>query len=586
MKKLITLILAPLLILFLASATSFAEEEVDLTQGLVAYYPFSGNANDASGNGNHGAVDGATLVEDRYGNPNSAYSFNGYGDYIEIPYSESLNIEYGITIGFWMNRNADQSLYYPAETKAYIVKQIDGISLWVLDNSGCLGGLGNSKVTPLQEWVHYCFTVNSDGYATMYKNGERVCTGRSTIPMIPSENVLRIGMENESHGSYNGLLDEVVIYDRALSATEVQQLVVSENVVPDTPDTPDEPAEDDSINLNKGLVAYYPFNGNANDASGNGNHGTVYDAALVEDRYGEPDSAYSFDGDRDYIEIPHSESFNIENEISFSFWMRRNEDQALHYPGEYKSFIFVKPTDGNENFRLDSFSFPLIQLYDTGGMRWNKGTYGTCIGSEGAFSGVCNDVTGEPSIVPLHTWAHYCFTRDMEGNTKLYENGVLVDEGSFRAGDSLLISSVPLRIGMKNGAHYSYNGILDEITIYNRTLSATEVKWLMISDNVVTDVLCPDCPAVPTTIQELLEATSLGSSVKEFKMKQHTNNDKRELKLKIEYDELLDMEDLETLTDVKVTVVLEFGDEVYTLSGNVDLEYKSGKHHEELKNHK
>ena len=52
--------------------------------GLLGSYPFNGNANDASGNGNNGVVNGATLTADRFGNPNSAYLFNGINAYIDI----------------------------------------------------------------------------------------------------------------------------------------------------------------------------------------------------------------------------------------------------------------------------------------------------------------------------------------------------------------------------------------------------------------------------------------------------------------------------------------------------------------------
>jgi len=54
----------------------------DLTTGLVAYYPFNGNANDASGNGNNGTVYSATLTADRFGNVNNIYSLNGIDGYI------------------------------------------------------------------------------------------------------------------------------------------------------------------------------------------------------------------------------------------------------------------------------------------------------------------------------------------------------------------------------------------------------------------------------------------------------------------------------------------------------------------------
>jgi hypothetical protein len=70
------------------------------TDSLVGYWSFSGNANDKSGNNNHGTVNGATLTEDRFGIPNSAYIFDGIDDYITLPqdfdYSER-------TISLWFN---------------------------------------------------------------------------------------------------------------------------------------------------------------------------------------------------------------------------------------------------------------------------------------------------------------------------------------------------------------------------------------------------------------------------------------------------------------------------------------------------
>ncbi|WP_141699533.1 hypothetical protein [Candidatus Marithrix sp. Canyon 246] len=62
------------------SAALSGNVSADLNDGLVAYYPFNGNAEDESGNGNHGTVNGATLSEDRFGNQESAYSFDGIDD--------------------------------------------------------------------------------------------------------------------------------------------------------------------------------------------------------------------------------------------------------------------------------------------------------------------------------------------------------------------------------------------------------------------------------------------------------------------------------------------------------------------------
>lgn len=61
-----------------------------LTNGLVAYFPFNGNANDASGNGHNGTVYGATLTTNRFGNPNGAYYFDGSSAYITAPFTNTV----------------------------------------------------------------------------------------------------------------------------------------------------------------------------------------------------------------------------------------------------------------------------------------------------------------------------------------------------------------------------------------------------------------------------------------------------------------------------------------------------------------
>ena len=78
---------------------------IDLTAGLIAYYPFNGNANDMSGNGNNGSVAGATLSEDRFGNPDSAYYFDG-NDYINIGQLPQLQGAQGITVSCWVRRTS------------------------------------------------------------------------------------------------------------------------------------------------------------------------------------------------------------------------------------------------------------------------------------------------------------------------------------------------------------------------------------------------------------------------------------------------------------------------------------------------
>ena len=75
--------------------------------------------------------------------------------------------------------------------------------------------------------------------------------------------------------------------------------------------------------LNDGLIAFYPFNGTANDLSGNDHHGTVNGAILTEDRFGNPDGAFRFDGIDDYISIPNSLDFQPgQDEYSVAAWIK------------------------------------------------------------------------------------------------------------------------------------------------------------------------------------------------------------------------------------------------------------------------
>ena len=81
------------------------------TNGLVAYYPFDGNANDDSGNGNNGTVNGATLTTDRFGNANSAYSFDGQS-YIRVPHTNMLNFGTGdYSLSVWANKSGNRWLH-------------------------------------------------------------------------------------------------------------------------------------------------------------------------------------------------------------------------------------------------------------------------------------------------------------------------------------------------------------------------------------------------------------------------------------------------------------------------------------------
>ena len=108
----------------------------------IGYYPFNGNANDESGNDHHGIVKGATLTADRFGMPESAYSFNGQFDLIQVPNETSLNFQDGITISLWLKADEfnDSRESYPIshgnwETRWKISISPDRTIRWTLKSN-------------------------------------------------------------------------------------------------------------------------------------------------------------------------------------------------------------------------------------------------------------------------------------------------------------------------------------------------------------------------------------------------------------------------------------------------------------------
>lgn len=198
--------------------------------GLMAYYPFNGNANDESGNENDGTVYGATLTTDRFENDNSAYSFDGVDDYILLP-GLFLNDEW--TISFWQYKSSVQTDVTPT---LIFVNDGDGSDVWiyntgtgnnnlVLDrNTGGFvtwGGILNSDV-----WQYITITFNYNGGAnTTYAYVNGVQQAVKSFPHLnfssPFNTLIGGYLTNFN---FNGSIDEVIIYNRVLSEEEILQI--------------------------------------------------------------------------------------------------------------------------------------------------------------------------------------------------------------------------------------------------------------------------------------------------------------------------------------------------------------------------
>jgi len=224
------------------------------------------------------------------------------------------------------------------------------------------------------------------------------------------------------------------------------------------------------VDLEAGLVAYYPFNGNANDESGNELHGTVFGSTLTEDRNNIHNSAYTFDGVDDYIRIPNSEFLNFSQDQNFSISLWVNVPESQNNSQSTQNSIIAK--EGNAQHQ---FGYPYtIRLVNSSNQvafrRWD----GIDCGNESTT--IEEEARGESQMA--NQWYHIVALKS-GSELLMFVNGSLYDsvidstlEGCVTSNDFDII------IGQREGDARIFTGKVDEVRFYNRILSVPEIQFL------------------------------------------------------------------------------------------------------------
>ena len=206
-----------------------------------------------------------------------------------------------------------------------------------------------------------------------------------------------------------------------------------------------------------GTVGYYSFDGNANDGSGNNNHGTIVGGvSAAVDRFGNAGRAYAFDGATGYIQLPGAQ-FSFASDFSCSFWLKL--DQLV--------------TTGNLFVLNKAQSASGYSIYNYGS-QFSLG-YSTSSTVSVAFSFT-------PTFT-LGTWNHFVMMKS-GSQISFYVNGVLIRQTTTTYPAIVTNTAVPLLIGAGNpsivgGAKKSFfKGSLDDIYVFNRALALAEITSL------------------------------------------------------------------------------------------------------------
>jgi gliding motility-associated-like protein len=226
----------PLLIFLFFCNTAFAQ--VNLNLGLKAYYPFNGNANDISGNNNNPFFNNATLTADRFGNPNTAYHFNGTNTYMKVQNNPTINMSNQMSIALWVkpmgwytgicynnmmvmkgfNDNNPAGNYYIRFSDVYTGCTTPTTTQERFNGTGVVSPL---PIIQLNQWYSVVWTYDGTT-ARLYVNCELKQSTNISLTFTNANDLFMGCMEDPVFPYWlNGDLDEIRIYDRPLNAAEV-----------------------------------------------------------------------------------------------------------------------------------------------------------------------------------------------------------------------------------------------------------------------------------------------------------------------------------------------------------------------------
>ncbi|MES2772683.1 MAG: LamG domain-containing protein [Bacteroidota bacterium] len=467
-------------------------------QALVASYPFNANTLDASGTGNHGTINGnVTLTQDRFGNYNSAYFFNGtINDFIQVPNHTSLQLSNSYTLAAWVRPNtfntaSNQANFIvtkgtqPSEghyrlaygdfldaNSGVLSPQFMNFETTVRKGATEQSAYENPVVYPVQPGVWYYLVATFDGTTLrLYVNGVQqaatVITG--TFGVLNTGNLL-IGKSPDNIYPVRGAIDDIKIYNGPLTATQIWDEFKASNPLP----------------VGGKPVAAYQFNGNTSDASVYANSGTRVGPVLpsfTTDCGAVANQSLSFPGNpagnvASGVDVPHNAILNA----------------AGYFRIESSFTINQMPGLNPANASLCMAGQILGKGIDT-----DNGFYGLAISSEVQPAG-CDPVTANRgklsfsmkfadgttrlirSTNALTIATCYNVVAEYDGAVmKLYLNNVL--QGTAVVNKKTGVNTNKLTFGYMNNlpnAGNWFNGKIDDLKIYNYPTAPGSGKALEI----------------------------------------------------------------------------------------------------------
>ena len=494
-----------------------APKYIGLTNGLVGFWSFDGKdmagvtAYDRSGNANNGTLtNGPTRAIGKIG---QGLNFDSTNDYVNIANESNFDFErtqpFSVSAWVFPNQLKDQEIISKLRSSAgfdgwevQMLNTSGTIRLWLINNYGTANRIHAdcSQNLSANTWTHIAIVYDGSSLSSgiyCYLNAVNVGANPSATTLsasILNELPVQIGTrDSDTANVWGGLIDDVRVYNRALSADEIKRLYrigatlkINTSINNDSlanglvgywsmngPDVAGTTAYDRSGNAKNGsilgqdisrtgLVGWWKLDEgsgtSAGDSSGQGNTGTLTNGPTWVAGKIEPYAVNLVDTSSHYITMGDPASGALDfgtNSFSFGAWFK-----GATVGGE--SFVAKRDLSQSTNAGYDVHTADLA-----GDIRGRIN------------DGLGNNYTSTWSGTNDGNWHHAMVVVDRSANTfKIYGDGVQRGSNISIAGLGSVSNAVAFRIGSGSNDASFYSGQVDDVRVYNRALSATEIAQL------------------------------------------------------------------------------------------------------------
>ena len=372
--------------------------------------------------------------------PDRGVSLNGYSNYYEVEPSSDFDV-FAITVEAWVkfrdNGGQQQVIGRGSGSQFFTHYANNGNYRFLVENVGVDYGLAEIEVPPVDTWVHITGTYD-ENMVRLYYNGVLVAETEHPGVMNGGEVPILIGALSPGERHFNGLFENIRIWDKSLSQEEIDQLLTT---------APD--AEDIDAMKSNGLVSYWSSSASSNGVLSDlaGNHNAVLKEFTLDESQltFKPEGGISFDGNGTYIKIEEVANFNVPA-FSAEVW--------VYFDATHQNQVFM-----NRGGAPNDFTF---YLYDR--VRF--------LTQDASSYSHANGL-----VPPAKTWVHIVGTLSEDGTKRLYYNGILQHE--ITSSPNPTNNDDTLYLGALEPGSRHLDGQMENMRFWGKALSEEEILALL-----------------------------------------------------------------------------------------------------------